>query len=142
MNGWGAVFLGIAPDGAALPCHTARSLPGLTFPNIKDVSLHEIWYGSDAFNRFRGVDWMKEPCRSCEEKVIDAGGCRCQAYLLTGDPASTDPVCDKSPMHERVINVVHQAASKRDPDEQPIMFRNDANSRSMSKRLTTHKTPA
>jgi pyrroloquinoline quinone biosynthesis protein E len=142
MNGWGSVFLGVAPDGAALPCHTARSLPGLTFPNIKDVSLHEIWYGSDAFNRFRGVDWMKEPCRSCEEKVIDAGGCRCQAFLLTGDPASTDPVCDKSPMHERVINVVHQAASKRDLDEQPMMFRNDANSRSMSKRLTKQKTPA
>jgi PqqA peptide cyclase len=134
MNGWGSVFLGIAPDGAALPCHTARSLPGLTFPNVKDVSIRTIWYESDAFNRFRGFDWMKEPCKSCEEKTTDAGGCRCQAYLLTGDPANTDPICDKSPMHEKVITVVREAASRRDPDEQPIMFRNDANSRLLSGR--------
>jgi PqqA peptide cyclase len=142
MNGWGSVFLGVAPDGAALPCHTARSLPGLTFPNVKEASIQEIWYESDAFNRFRGFDWMKEPCRSCEEKVSDAGGCRCQAYLLTGDPANTDPVCARSPMHEKVINVVNQAALKRDPDAQPIMFRNDANSRSMSGRTATHKALA
>jgi PqqA peptide cyclase len=132
MNGWGAVFLGVAPDGAALPCHTARSLPGLTFPNVKEVSIQTIWYESDAFNRFRGFDWMKEPCRNCPEKVIDAGGCRCQAYLLTGDAANTDPVCDKSPMHEKVITVVRQAASKRDADQQRMMFRNDANSRLLS----------
>jgi pyrroloquinoline quinone biosynthesis protein E len=132
MNGWGSVFLGVAPDGAALPCHTARSLPGLIFPNVKEVPLREIWYESDAFNRFRGFDWMKEPCRSCEEKLIDAGGCRCQAYLLTGDAAAADPVCDKSPMHEKVIAVVRQAASIREPGEQPIMFRNDANSRLVS----------
>jgi pyrroloquinoline quinone biosynthesis protein E len=142
MNGWGSVFLGVAPDGTALPCHTARSLPGLTFPNVKEASIQEIWYESDAFNRFRGFDWMKEPCRSCEEKVSDAGGCRCQAYLLTGDPANTDPVCARSPMHEKVINVVNQAALKRDPDAQPIMFRNDANSRSMSGRTATHKALA
>lgn len=134
MNGWGAVFLGVAPDGAALPCHTARSLPGLTFPNVKEVSIQTIWYESDAFNRFRGFDWMKEPCRNCPEKVIDAGGCRCQAYLLTGDAANTDPVCDKSPMHEKVITVVRQAASKRDADQQRMMFRNDANSRLLSGR--------
>lgn len=134
MNGWGAVFLGVAPDGAALPCHTARSLPGLTFPNVKEVSIQTIWYESDAFNRFRGFDWMKEPCRNCPEKVIDAGGCRCQAYLLTGDAANTDPVCDKSPMHEKVITVVRQAASKRDADQQRLMFRNDANSRLLSGR--------
>ena len=141
MNGWGAVFLGVAPDGAALPCHTARSLPGLTFPNVKEVPIEDIWYESDAFNRFRGVEWMKEPCRNCEEKLIDGGGCRCQAYLLTGDPANTDPVCDKSPMHEKVINVVWQAASKRGPDEQPMMFRNDANSRLVSGRTTKQKMP-
>jgi pyrroloquinoline quinone biosynthesis protein E len=132
MNGWGSVFLGIAPDGAALPCHTARSLPGLTFPNVKKHSIREIWYDSDAFNRFRGFDWMKEPCRSCEEKTIDAGGCRCQAYLLTGDPANADPVCDKSPHHEAVINVVRRAAVEREPQAQPIMFRNDSNSRRLA----------
>lgn len=129
MNGWGSVFLGIAPDGAALPCHTARSLPGLTFPNVTDTPLKDIWYESDAFNRFRGFGWMKEPCRSCNEKTIDLGGCRCQAYLLTQDPANADPVCDKSPHHERVIEVVRAASARQEPQEQPIVFRNDANSR-------------
>jgi pyrroloquinoline quinone biosynthesis protein E len=131
MNGWGSVFLGIAPDGAALPCHTARSLPGLTFPNVTDTPLKDIWYESDAFNRFRGFDWMKEPCRSCDEKAIDLGGCRCQAYLLTQDPANADPVCDKSPHHESVIKVV-RAAAARAPDEHPVLFRNDANSRRLA----------
>ncbi len=93
--------------------------------------MREIWYESDAFNRFRGFDWMKEPCRSCEEKGIDAGGCRCQAYLLTGDPANTDPVCDKSPNHEMVVNVVRKAA-QREPGEHPIVFRNDGNSRRLA----------
>jgi PqqA peptide cyclase len=131
MNGWGSVFLGIAPDGAALPCHTARSLPGLTFPNVADMPLREIWHDSDAFNRFRGFGWMKEPCRSCDEKVRDLGGCRCQAYLLTGDPANADPVCDKSPEHEHVVSVVRAAGARgagNQLDEQPILFRNDANS--------------
>jgi pyrroloquinoline quinone biosynthesis protein E len=133
MNGWGAVFLGIAPDGAALPCHSARSLPGLTFPNVTQMPLREIWYQSDAFNRFRGFDWMKEPCRSCDEKEHDLGGCRCQAYLLTGDPANADPVCDKSPMHdEAVVRIVRRAATSAEPREQPILFRNDANSRKLS----------
>ncbi|WP_175940726.1 pyrroloquinoline quinone biosynthesis protein PqqE [Caballeronia sp. BCC1704] len=132
MNGWGSVFLGIAPDGAALPCHTARSLPGLTFPNVTQTPLKDIWYESDAFNRFRGFGWMKEPCRSCDEKAIDLGGCRCQAYLLTQDPANADPVCDKSPHHERVIEVVRAASVRQEPAEQPIVFRNDANSRRMA----------
>ncbi|TDV19516.1 pyrroloquinoline quinone biosynthesis protein PqqE [Paraburkholderia caballeronis] len=129
MNGWGSVFLGVAPDGAALPCHTARSLPGLTFPNVKDTPVRDIWYDSDAFNRFRGYAWMKEPCRSCGERTRDFGGCRCQAYLLTGDAANTDPVCDLSPLHEQVVDVVRRAAAAADVREQPIVFRNDANSR-------------
>jgi pyrroloquinoline quinone biosynthesis protein E len=135
MNGWGSVFLGIAPDGAALPCHSARSLPGLTFPNVRDTSIAEVWYESDAFNRFRGFDWMKEPCRSCEEKTRDLGGCRCQAYLLTHDAANADPVCDKSAHHESVVRVVREAAERGAtlaPDEQPVVFRNDANSRRLS----------
>jgi pyrroloquinoline quinone biosynthesis protein E len=132
MNGWGSVFLGVAPDGAALPCHSARSLPGLSFPNVRDVPIEQIWYDSDAFNRFRGFDWMKEPCRSCEEKTRDLGGCRCQAYLLTQDPANADPVCDKAPHHEAVVRVVREAAQRGAAlaaDEQPVIFRNDANSR-------------
>jgi pyrroloquinoline quinone biosynthesis protein E len=132
MNGWGAVFLGIAPDGAALPCHTARSLPGLTFPNVTEMPLREIWYDSRAFNRFRGFDWMKEPCRSCDEKEHDLGGCRCQAYLLSGDAANADPVCDKSPLHDKVVEVVRRAAEVPALREQPILFRSDANSRKLA----------
>lgn len=138
MNGWGSVFLGIAPDGAALPCHAARSLPGLTFPNVTETPLSEIWYESDAFNRFRGFEWMKEPCRSCDEKANDLGGCRCQAYLLTGDAANADPVCDKSPAHEQVVRFVNEArhtttdAGAAHTTEQPILFRNDANSRKLA----------
>ena len=98
MNGWGAVFLGVAPDGAALPCHAARSLPGLVLPNVKDTPLRKIWYESDAFNRFRGLAWMKEPCRSCDEKERDLGGCRCQAYLLTGDAANAEVLDAMWPM--------------------------------------------
>jgi PqqA peptide cyclase len=129
MNGWGAVLLGVAPDGAALPCHAARSLPGMTFPNVTETSLREIWYESEAFNRFRGDKWMKEPCRGCEERMEDLGGCRCQAYLLTGDPANADPVCDKSPAHEKVIGIVRRAEQRADMDEKTVLFRTDAVSR-------------
>jgi PqqA peptide cyclase len=132
MNGWGSVFLGIAPDGAALPCHTARSLPGLTFPNVTQASLREIWYDSSAFNRFRGFDWMKEPCRSCEEKVKDLGGCRCQAHLLTGDPENADPVCSKSRHHDQVVQIVRDAVV-HSIDRQPILFRNDRNSKRLNR---------
>src|ERR1700719_468474 len=92
MNGLGSIFLTIAPDGTALPCHAARMLPGLEFPNLRDTSIEEIWYGSASFNHFRGFEWMKEPCRSCPEKARDFGGCRCPAVLMTGDAAKADPV--------------------------------------------------
>jgi pyrroloquinoline quinone biosynthesis protein E len=140
MNGWGSVFIAVAPDGAALPCHAARSLPGFKFPSVKEVPMRAIWYESDAFNRFRGVEWMKEPCRSCEEKTTDMGGCRCQAYQMTGDAANADPVCDKSPMHDKVISVVRRAASRPESDEYPIVFRSDANSRLLSERIAKQKT--
>ena len=136
MNGWGSVFLTVTPDGTALPCHAARMLPGLAFPNVADADLAAIWYDSEGFNRYRGDAWMKEPCRSCPEKVKDFGGCRCQAFLLTGDPATADPVCDLSPHHQLVTDAVLRA---REPDvqAQPIVFRDDRNSR----RLTA-KAPA
>jgi pyrroloquinoline quinone biosynthesis protein E len=143
MNGWGTVFLGIAPDGAALPCHAARGLPGLDFPNVKATPLAKIWYESDAFNRFRGFGWMKEPCASCDEKERDFGGCRCQAYLLTGDAANADPVCDKSPMHGEIERSVAAAATRdasacgahgQSVREQPILFRSDTNSRALHAR--------
>ena len=109
MNGLGSVFLTVTPDGTALPCHAARMLPGLTFPNVRTDDVKTIWYDSPAFNHFRGTEWMKEPCRSCPDKTKDFGGCRCQAYLLTGDPANTDPVCDLSPHHHLVTEAVAMA---------------------------------
>lgn len=109
MNGWGSMFLGVAPDGAALPCHAARTLPGLVFPNVREVSLHDIWYASGAFNRFRGTAWMKAPCLTCAERDKDFGGCRCQAWALVGDPDAADPVCAKSPHHGQLQAIVVQA---------------------------------
>jgi pyrroloquinoline quinone biosynthesis protein E len=133
MNGWGSVFLGIAPDGTALPCHAARSLPGIAFPNVRDFSVKDIWYASGAFNRYRGDAWMKSPCRSCPEKDSDFGGCRCQAYALTGDAENADPVCAKSPQHADVQAIVMHAQRTQDEAAQqrvqPILFRTDANSR-------------
>ena len=106
MSGLGRVFLGIAPDGVALPCQSARMLPGLDFPNVRAASIRSIWYDSPAFNRYRGEDWMKEPCRTCPERGRDFGGCRCQAYLLTGDAANADPVCALSPHHHLITEAV------------------------------------
>lgn len=125
MGGLGRVFLGIAPDGLALPCQAARMLPGLSFPSVREASIHSIWYDSAAFNRYRGEDWMKEPCRTCPERGRDFGGCRCQAYLLTGDPSNTDPVCELSPQHHLVTAAVEQAAraAVETPDERPLVFR-------------------
>lgn len=123
MNGWGSVFLGVAPDGSALPCHAARSLPGLDLPNVRDTSLSAIWYESEAFNAFRGEHWMREPCQSCDERGKDHGGCRCQAYLLTGDVRAADPVCSKSPHHGEVERVVALARQSPRNEERPLVFR-------------------
>ena len=111
MNGWGSVFLNVAADGMALPCHEARMLPGLTFPNVREHDVRWIWYESPGFNAYRGDSWMKEPCRSCPDKTKDFGGCRCQAYMLTGDATNTDPVCDLSPQPSSVTDVVAKAQS-------------------------------
>lgn len=135
MNGWGSVFLGIAPDGTALPCHAARSLPGIAFPNVRDVGVKAIWQGSAAFNRYRGDAWMKAPCRTCDDKDRDFGGCRCQAYALTGDADGADPVCAKSPHHGDVQAIVMHARRAQDAGDgdggqsRPLVFRSDANSR-------------
>lgn len=108
MNGWGNLFLDITPDGTALPCHSARQLP-VTFPNVREHSIEYIWRDSFGFNRFRGYDWMPEPCRSCDEKERDFGGCRCQAFMLTGDAANADPVCSKSAHHGKILAARDQA---------------------------------
>ncbi len=120
MNGLGSVFLTVTPDGTALPCHAARMLPGFTFPNVRSESIKTIWYDSPAFNHFRGTGWMREPCRSCPEKTKDFGGCRCQAYLLTGDAANADPVCDRSPYHDLVTEAVEVANAPRNSNAEPV----------------------
>jgi pyrroloquinoline quinone biosynthesis protein E len=127
MNGLGSIFLTVAPDGTALPCHAARMLPGLNFPNVRETSILDVWFKSTGFTHFRGDDWMKEPCRSCPEKTRDFGGCRCQAYLLTGDAANADPVCDLSPHHHLVTAAVDRARTPR-AEEKPLVFRGDRNS--------------
>jgi len=103
MGGWGRQFLNVTPDGRVLPCHAAESIPGLVFEQIGARSLHDIWYGSAAFEKFRGTAWMQEPCSSCALKEIDFGGCRCQALALAGDAAATDPVCHLSPRHAAIL---------------------------------------
>ncbi|NQY26030.1 MAG: pyrroloquinoline quinone biosynthesis protein PqqE [Piscirickettsiaceae bacterium] len=135
MNGWGNIFLTVTPDGTALPCHAARQLPGMTLPNVKDMSIEEIWNGSEDFNKFRGFNWMTEPCRSCDEKEKDFGGCRCQAFMLTGDASNTDPVCSKSPHHhliEEAIEAGIAEAAKPLLKQKPLVFRNPKNSKKIS----------
>jgi len=141
MNGWGSVFLNIAADGLALPCHEARMLPGLTFPNVREHDVRWIWHESPGFNAYRGDDWMQEPCRSCPEKTKDFGGCRCQAYLLTGDATNTDPVCDLSPKHHLITDVIEKAQNPAQPvTVHPIVFRDDRNSRKLSATLQAETT--
>jgi len=114
MSGWARRFLNLTPSGKALPCHAAETLPDLAFPSVRDSSLTDIWYRSEAFNRFRGTDWMVEPCRSCKRREIDWGGCRCQAFLLAGDASRADPVCALSPDHGIVEAAIEQAESAPD----------------------------
>lgn len=132
MNGWGAVFLTVTADGVALPCHEARQLPGLSFPSVREHDLRWIWHDSPGFNAYRGDAWMKEPCRSCPDKGKDYGGCRCQAYMLTGDATNADPVCGLSPFHALVTGAVEKAQQPGTAIK-PILFRDDRNSRALSK---------
>jgi pyrroloquinoline quinone biosynthesis protein E len=131
MNGWGSTFLAVTPDGTALPCHTAKMLPGIAFPNVRESSLREVWFDSDAFNRFRGTHWMKEPCASCDERDKDAGGCRCQAFLIANDAAAADPVCAKSPHHSKITAAV-AAAQRPAVEEKPLIFRRNVTSLELS----------
>ena len=120
MGGWGMVGLNIAPDGQVLPCHAAQTIPHLKFQSIRDTPLKEIWYQGQAFNAYRGDDWMQEPCRSCEFKKRDFGGCRCQAMAIAGDASATDPVCSKSPLNARVKA---QLAAPERPEDTALVFR-------------------
>lgn len=119
LNGWGTTLLSITPDGYALPCQGATALAGDTSLNVKEHSLEAIWKHSHLFERFRGVEWLPEPCRSCDNRHTDFGGCRCQAYQLTGDAGATDPACDKSPHHTKVLRLIEHATQQ--PENQLIM---------------------
>ena len=120
MDGWGRRFIVVSPDGLALPCHAAHTLPGLTFENVRDRDLAAIWSDSPGFNAFRGEAWMPEPCRSCDKRGIDFGGCRCQAYHLMGDAAATDPVCRLAPTHALIDAARAEAALG---DAAPLRYR-------------------
>jgi len=113
MHGWGRRYLTINPVGDVLPCQTASLIPDLRSENIRQHSLAAIWHDSPAFQRFRGTAWLPEPCQSCALREIDFGGCRCQAFLLTGDATRTDPVCQLAPDHprlEELVRAIHQQA--------------------------------
>jgi PqqA peptide cyclase len=111
MGGWGRRLLLIDPAGRALPCHAANVIPGMAFDNIRQHPLDWIWRESSAFRRFRGEEWMPEPCRTCERRAEDFGGCRCQAFLFTGNAAATDPVCTLGPDHNLVTEQLERANS-------------------------------
>jgi PqqA peptide cyclase len=109
MGGWGRRLMLINPAGKVLPCHAAEVLPGMSFENVREKTLEWIWQESSSFQKFRGEDWMPEPCRSCDRRTEDFGGCRCQAFLLTGDALVTDPACSLAPSHPIVESAVHEA---------------------------------
>jgi pyrroloquinoline quinone biosynthesis protein E len=117
MGGWGRGIINVTPSGRVLPCHAAESITGLEFDNVRDKSLGEIWLGGQAFQKYRGTSWMKEPCRSCPRKEIDYGGCRCQAFALTGDATNTDPACSLSPLHEEWARVAEIESHNEVPPE-------------------------
>ena len=106
MGGWGRQLMLIDPAGRALPCHAAGVIPGMQFDNVREHGLEWIWANSEAFRKFRGEDWMPEPCRTCDRRTEDFGGCRCQAFLLTGDATATDPVCELAPLHQLIEDAV------------------------------------
>lgn len=114
-GGWGRRLINVTPSGKVLPCHAAETIPDLTFWSVTDYALSEIWAESPAFRAFRGVDWMPEPCRSCDRQERDWGGCRCQAFALTGDASATDPACSRSPFHARIQELAATEAGSATP---------------------------
>ncbi len=114
MSGWGERYIVVTPDGRAMPCHAAHILP-LTFPDLRSQSLASAWHDSDAFRRYRGTEFLGEPCRSCDRRETDHGGCRCQAFLLTGDATTADPVCELAPQHDQVVAARAAAAATAPP---------------------------
>lgn len=120
MGGWGSSFMTISPTGKVLPCHAAASIKGLEFENVNDRHLRDIWLHSSAFNKYRGTDYLPEPCKSCEFKEVDFGGCRCQAFMFTGEATNTDPACSKSSYHKELLEIAERE-SKLEP--KPFLYR-------------------
>jgi pyrroloquinoline quinone biosynthesis protein E len=120
MGGWGRQFLNISPTGKVLPCHAAETITGLTFERVGERPLAAIWADSEAFRRFRGTDWMPEPCRGCERREIDWGGCRCQAFALTGRTEAVDPACGLSPDHAALVATAVDESGRTAP---PFVYR-------------------
>jgi pyrroloquinoline quinone biosynthesis protein E len=120
MGGWGRSIIMVTPSGQVLPCHAAQTLPGLVFDNVRERALADIWRHGSAFETFRGTGWMKEPCRSCERREIDYGGCRCQAFAVAGDAAATDPACHLSPNHARFTATAEAESEQTAP---PLVYR-------------------
>jgi pyrroloquinoline quinone biosynthesis protein E len=123
MGGWGRQFFNISPSGKILPCHAAETITGLEFESVREHSIAWIWQNSEAFNRYRGTGWMPEPCQSCTYKELDYGGCRCQAFALTGNAGNTDPACALSPAHEQIFKT---AMSESESDSRRFVYRNFA----------------
>jgi len=123
MGGWGRKVMLITPSGEALPCHAAAVIPGLRFENVKEKSLREIWDTSEAFQKFRGESWMQEPCKSCDRRTQDFGGCRCQALLIAGDAYTTDPVCSLSPNRAKVDAVLAEAQESHTTANVEFLYR-------------------
>ncbi len=119
LNGWGRRFIVVNPEGLALPCHLAHTLPGLRFENVRQSRLEDIWHHSPGFNRFRGEDWLPDPCRTCQRRAVDFGGCRCQAFHVTGNVEAADPACALSPEHGRIESAWRQA---NQPAAIPVLF--------------------
>jgi pyrroloquinoline quinone biosynthesis protein E len=128
MGGWGRGIINITPSGKALPCHAAETIPGLVFDSVRDRSLRDIWLGSDAFQKFRGTEWMQDPCRTCELRRVDWGGCRCQAFAFAGDAALTDPACAKSSLHGAFGEAAEREASRPAPG---LVFRSSRAARQL-----------
>ena len=116
MGGWGRGIINITPSGNVLPCHAAESIPGLAFDNVRERPLRDIWLASEAFQKFRGTDWMREPCRSCELREVDWGGCRCQALAFTGAAEEADPACAKSAHHAAFTRIAEDKSAAAAPD--------------------------
>jgi pyrroloquinoline quinone biosynthesis protein E len=119
MGGWGRQLMLIDPAGKALPCHAAGVIPGLSFDNVRERSLEWIWRESASFQKFRGESWMPEPCRSCDRRAEDFGGCRCQAFLITGDASATDPACSLAPAHSLIDKAIQEIHAMPASTDQP-----------------------